>query len=185
MTREAALAIPLYQETRDWSAVRAAVESGNLLQARTVSSGSRLARELTQRLAVFTDDDLELLADAGPTERGYVMWAGTCRRYAFIGEFAEEVLRERYLLLTPTLTHDEFDAFVRGKTLWHPELEDLRESTLKKLRSTLFRMLREAGLLSTGGEILPAVVSERLIDIFEARDPSDLRFFPTSQGGAR
>ncbi|WP_448390535.1 DUF1819 family protein [Microbacterium aurum] len=185
LTREAVVAAPLYQATRDWTVVRKLIGEDNLLQARTVSSGVRLAREVAQRLAVLSDDELELLVDASATERGYLMWAAACRRYLFIGEFAEDVLRERFLLLTPTLTYDEFDGFVHSKALWHPELGELKESTLKKLRAVAFRMLAEAGLLSDKGDILPAVISGRLLDCFDAHEPSDLRFFPTTQGGAR
>lgn len=185
LTREALVALPLYHRTRDWAAVRKLIGKDNLLQARTVSSGFRLAREVAQRLAALSDEELNLLADASATERGYLMWAAACRRYAFIGEFADEVVSERFLLLTPTLTHAEFDAFVRGKALWHPEMEELKESTLKKLRAVVFRMLTEAGLLTDKGEIVPAVLSGRLVDAFEGHEPSDLRFFPTTQGGAR
>lgn len=185
LTREAIVALPLYHRTRDWAVVRELIGRDNLLQARTVSSGFRLAREVAQRLAVLTDEELDLLADASATERGYLMWAAACRRYAFIGEFADEVVSERFLLLTPTLTHDEFNAFVRSKALWHPELEELKESTLKKLRAVVIRMLAEAGLLTAKGEIVPAVLSGRLVDAFEEHEPSDLRFFPTTQGGAR
>lgn len=185
LTREAIVAVPLYQQTRDWAAVRQLIGQDNLFQARTMSSGFRLAREVAQRLAVLTDQELDLLVDASATERGHLMWAAACRRYAFIGEFAEEVVRERFLLLTPTLTYEEFDAFVRGKALWHPELEELKESTLRKLRAVVFRMLVEAGLLTDRGEIVPAVLSGRTVDAFEAREPSDVRFFPSNQGGAR
>jgi hypothetical protein len=43
----------------------------------------------------------------------------------------------------------------------------------------VFKMLREAGLLSKAGEIMPAVLSERVAAVLSARSPSDLRFFPT------
>ena len=72
-----------------------------------------------QRLAVLTDDEIELLIDATATERAHLLWAAACRRYDLIGEFAEEVVRERFLLLTPTLSYEDFDSFVRGKALWH------------------------------------------------------------------
>ena len=59
LMREAVIAAPLYLRERDWSKVRAVVEEGNLLQARTVASGRRIAREAVQRLAVLTDDEIE------------------------------------------------------------------------------------------------------------------------------
>ena len=57
------------------------------------------------------------------------------------------------------LSYEDFDSFVRGKALWHSELAELKESTLRKLRSNVFRMLNEAGLLSDGGHLLQAVLS--------------------------
>lgn len=184
LARESNIAAPLYQQSRDWVAVRQLIAKDNLLQARTVSSGLRLAREVVQRLEALSDNELDLLAHGSATERSYLMWTAACRRYAFIGEFADEVVREHFMLLTPTLTYDEFDRFARSKALWHPELDHLKESTLKKLRAVVFRMLLEAGLLTDNGEIVPALLSARLVDAFDMREPSDIRFFPTSQGSA-
>lgn len=177
LTREAGIAAPLYLKTHNWQDVRNRMTEGNLLQARTASSAVRLARETVQRLAVLTTSELELLVDASSGERNLLLWVAACRRYAFIGEFAEEVVRERYLLLTPVLGYAEFDRFVSGKGIWHPELAKLKDSTFKKLRATLFRMLTEADLLA-GGQIQQAVLSERVRDTLNAREPSDVRFLP-------
>lgn len=143
LMREAVIAAPLYLRARDRAKVRALIEEDNLLQARTVASGRRFARETAQRLAVLTDAELELLTEAVVTERGHLLWAAACRRYDLIGEFAEEVLRERFLLLASSLDYDDFDSFIRTKALWHEELADLKDSTLRRLRSNVFLMLVE------------------------------------------
>lgn len=173
LVREALVAGRLYLSEHDWAKVRDLIEADNLLQSRTRSSGLRLAREVTQRLSVLSEAEIELLIDATPTERGYLMWAATCRRYDLIGEFAEEVLRERYLVLATTLDYDDFDTFIRGKALWHEEVVSLKDSTLRKLRSTIFRMLVDAGLL-TDGRIVQAVLPARLAQTLA----DDIRFFP-------
>ncbi|MFS4491132.1 DUF1819 family protein [Dietzia kunjamensis] len=174
LVREALVAAPLYLREHDWVKVRTLIEEDNLLQSRTRSSGYRLAREAAQRLSFLSDAEIELLIDATHTERGYLMWAATCRRYDLIGEFAEEVLRERFLVLGTILDYDDFDSFIWGKALWHEEVAHLKDSTLRKLRSNVFRMLVEAGLLSDDGRIIQAVLSARLADTLE----SDIRFFP-------
>jgi hypothetical protein len=110
------------------------------------------------------------------------MWAAACRRYAFIGDFAEEVLRERYLVLASTIDYADFDSFVHGKSIWHDELAELKESTLQKLRSTVFKMLVEASLLDEHRSIVPVVLSTRIAEKLDDRSPSDIRFFPV--GGA-
>lgn len=183
--REAVIVAPLYVHERDWSMVRAIIERDNLLQARTSASSQRFAREIVQRLAVLTDTEIELLVDATATERGHLLWAAACRRYELIGEFAEEVVRERFLLLASALTYEDFDSFLRGKALWHPELAELKDSTLHRLRSNVFRMLNEAGLLSGGGQLLPVVLSQQVTSALSDRHPSDLRFFPTNNDATR
>lgn len=180
LAREAVVVAPIYLASKDWNQVRQLIQQDNLLQARTRTSSGRLAREVVQRLSVLTEDELLLLIEATASERAHLLWVAACRRYTLIGEFADELLRERYLLLTPTVSHAEFDGFVRQKALWHSELAELKEATYKKLRATLFRMLTEAELLSGAGEIVPAALSSRVIDKLEARIPSDVRFFPTS-----
>ena len=180
LRREAAVLTPLYLEERDWPQVRELAITRNLLQARTSSSSIRLVRETIQRLSVLTDPELILLVDAAPSEQQTLMWAAACRRYRLIADFAEEVVRERFLLMTPSLTTDDFDRFLVGKTLWHPELDELKPSTRAKLRQSVFRMLQDAGLLTASGSIIPAVMSERVIDTLNLRTPSDIRFFPTT-----
>lgn len=180
LAREGEIVAAIYLDSRNWQATSAHVIDNNLLQARTTSSLLRLARETVQRLAALGDDEIELLVSGSPTERHYLMWTAACRRYTLIGDFAEEVLRERFLLMTPTLDADDFDRFITGKSLWHPELDGLKPSTREKLRQTLFQILREAGLYTDAGDIIPAVISERVAEALDRRTPSDIRFFPTT-----
>jgi len=184
LAREAATLAPVYLVRREWEQVRDHAVAGNLLQARTHSTGVRLVRETVKRLSALTDTELELFVEATGSERAHLMWAADCCRYELIGEFAEEVLRERYLLLATTLAYEEFDSFVRAKAIWHEELAAIKPSTLQKLRSNVFKMLGEAELVSEAGNIMPAVLSERVVAALSAHTPSDLRFFPTPQSPA-
>ncbi len=177
--READVIVGEYLRSRDWVTVRRAVIEKNLLQARTTSSSVRVTRETIQRLSVFDESELELVAESSLTERRHLMWVAACRRYELIGDFAEEVVRERFLLMTPTVGTGDFERFMTGKILWHPELDELKSSTRAKLRQCLFRMLHEAGFRSEEGVIVPAVLSERVHEALAARGPSDIRFFPT------
>lgn len=180
LVREADVIVSEYLRTRDWAAVRRVVIDQNLLQARTHSSSVRVTRETIQRLGALNDAELEILTDASLTERCHLMWAAACRRYDLIGAFAEEVIRERYLLMTPNVGAEDFERFMASKSLWHPELDELKPSTREKLRQTVFRMLHESGLRTEVGAIIPAVISERVHGALAALEPSDIRFFPTT-----
>ena len=177
----APIAARLYMDYRDWSAVRSEIDANNLLQARTVSSGKRNSHELVHRLQMLTDSEIEILIDATGDERAHLMWVATCRRYSLIAEFAEEVLRERFLLMAQDLQLEDFDAFLRGKALWHPELANLAKSTLQKLRSTLYLMMREADFITSNGTIVPVIISARVRDELVKQTPSDIRLFATRE----
>lgn len=175
------VAAQLYLELRDWSAVRAGLNRRNLLQARTESSAKRRGREVVQRLQHLSVKELEILKDATAEERAQLMWVAVCRRYQLIAEFAEEVLRERFLLMAPDVTPEHFEAFVRGKKLWHAELAGLADSTLRKLRTNLFLMMREGDFVNDQGVIIPTVLSSRIRDELAKRKPADIRFFATRE----
>lgn len=185
LAREAAVLAPVYVKQRDWEKVRDHAVEANLLQTRTHRTGVRLVRETVKRLSTLADDEVELLTEVTTSERGYLMWAAACRCYELIGEFAEEILRERFLLLTLRLEYHDFDSFIRTKALWHEELAEIKGSTLQKLRSNVFKMLQEAEMLSEAGYITPAVLSERVVVALSAHTPNDLRFFPTQQTSER
>ena len=67
------------------------------------------------------------------------MWTAACRRNEIIGDFAEGVVRERYVLLNPPLLPEHFESFVRATSMWHDELTTLASSTRQRLRSACSR----------------------------------------------
>lgn len=181
LEREASILATVYTEHRDWAKVRDVAVNGNLLQARTHSTGVRRVRETIKRLSSLSSREVEIFTELTASERSYVMWAAACRHYGLIGDFAEEVLRERFLTLAGTVSYDDYDFFYRAKAVWHDELSAVTDHSYKKLRQVLFRMMLEAGLLSTAGTIESALLSARVADLLDAHTPSDIRFFPTRQ----
>ncbi|MFV8308618.1 hypothetical protein BKG71_10395 [Mycobacteroides chelonae] len=179
LTQEALIAAPIYLRERDWATTRARIKDENLLQTRVARSNTRMLGELIPRLQVFTDAELQIVADGTSTERGHLMWTSACRRYSLIGEFAEEVLRERFLTLAGSVTYEEFDSFYRGKALWHDELDGVTDLSYQKARQVVFKMMVDAGLLTKQGLIEPTSLSTRVADCLRHRTPSDIRYFPT------
>jgi len=179
LASEAAVVAPVYLREHSWASTRVLVKQSNLLQSRVARSTTRVLGELIPRLQVLSDAELEIVAEGTSTERGHLMWAATCRRYKLIGEFAEELMRERFLTLAGTLTYDDYDSFYRAKAMWHDELGEVTDLSYKKLRQVLFKMLVEAGLLTKQGLIEPALLSSRVAECLSLCTPSDIRFFPT------
>ena len=179
LTQEALIAVPIYLRERDWATTRARIKDENLLQARVERSNTRMLGALIPRLQVLTDAELQIIADGTSTERGHLMWAAACRRYDLISEFAEEVLRERFLTLAGKVTYEEFDSFYRSKAIWHDELDAITDTSYRKVRQVVFKMMVDASLLTRQGLIEPTSLSARVASCLSHRTPSDVRFFPT------
>jgi len=181
LAREAVVLAPVYLAHRDWGKVRDLAVKENLLQARTHRTGVILVRETIKRLSALSDREVAMIHEVTASEREHLMWAAACRHFTLIGEFAEEVLRERYLILAGTVSYEDFDSFYRAKAIWHDELGGITEMTYEKLRQVLFRMMGEAGLVTKQGVIEPALLSGRVAECLTERTPSDIRFFPTRE----
>ena len=168
----------LYLDIEDWNTVRQKVMAENLLQARTLNTSRRVCREIISRLKTLDAGELDLLVASNPREQGYLLWLAVCRRYRFIADFAVEVMRERFITLKTDLTHADFDAFFNRKSEWYAELDQLRSTTRNKLRQVLFKMLREADLLTANNMIKAALLSSGLVEVITHGNRRDVFFFP-------
>ncbi|MGT2469627.1 BrxA family protein [Paraburkholderia terrae] len=179
-TKEAPVIAECYLALRDWKQTRDRVRSENLLQVRTAAASLRISKELVARLELLEPSELESLLSTNQRDRGYLLWTATCRRYAFIRAFAIEILRESYLSRRHQITFSDYDSFYNAKALWHSELDEIALSTQQKLRQNLFRMLREADLVSDQQIIQPALVSPVTAQLLARRGLDELLVFPAS-----
>jgi hypothetical protein len=177
-SRESVTLSMIFLEIGDWDAVRDKVLTENLLQTRTLTSAQRVCREVISRLKTLNPSELDLLVSGTSQEQGYLLWIAVCRCYKFIADFAVEILRERYLGLKIDLHHEDFDSFFNKKSEWHIELDNIRLVTRNKLRQVLFRILREAELLTVNNTINAAMLSPRLLEAIPRGSRQDVLFFP-------
>jgi len=143
------------------------------------ASNRRTLREISNRLLTLTDAErVFLIEQADRADRQALLWLATCRAYRFIREFAVEVIRERYLSYQYDLPLESFDILLEAKAEWDDGLASLTSSTRLKLRQVLFRIMREAGVISRTGQIQAALLSSQLKTMIEDRAPGDLAVFP-------
>ena len=158
--------------------IRRAMEEGTTALPKAASN-RRTLREISNRLLTLTDAERGFLIEqADRADRQALLWLATCRAYRFIREFAAEVIRERYLSYQYDLPLESFDILLEAKAEWDENLASLTSSTRLKLRQVLFRILREAGIISQGGQIQAALLSSQLRSMIEERAPEELTVFP-------
>lgn len=168
----------LFRNKYDWNAMAAEVEGRNLLQSRTRSTSKRKLREISQRLKYLTLPQLALLVDGTRHEQKLILWLACCEKYPLLAELARDVVRAKFLQLDYSIDAGDIARFVELQTLWHDELAGLTASTITKLQTVMFRMLREAELISDDGIISAPIVSGRFIQVVKADSPGGLLYFP-------
>jgi hypothetical protein len=160
--QEAVIAADLYVKNQDWTIAREEILKNNLFQSRTSSALKRVCREVLSRLKLLSLDQLKVIQDGSRQEQLQILWVAVCKRYSFIRDFAVEVIREKFLLMDYALSEEDYTIFFDTKAEWHEELEQLKDSTKKKLKQVLFRILKEAEITSEANVILPSILTKRV-----------------------
>ncbi|MCZ4262602.1 DUF1819 family protein [Limimaricola sp. G21655-S1] len=144
-------------------------------------SNRRATREISNRLMMLSAEERAfLLETTDRSDQQALLWLAACRAYRFVREFSLEVVRERYLSYQLDLPRESFDLLFEAKAEWDNDLAAIKESTRSKLRQVMFKMMREAGLLSNANRIQAAILSTRLKAMIADQNPSELLLFPGS-----
>ncbi len=164
--------------TSNWDLVKKNNREDNLLQSRTLSRNKRVFQELSKRLKLLSIDQLALLVEGSIQEQKYLLWFTVCKRYQIIYEFAIEVLYEKFLGMDYQLSDLDYDSFFNRKADWHSEINELTSTTKNKLKQVLFKMMQESGIISEDKVIIPAILSQKLIDSIKLDSQFNLKIFP-------
>lgn len=171
----------LFVSSRDWAVVQRHVLDENCLQLKAMSSRRRIFREIRMRLEKLSAAEMAMLTSGTSSDVDAMLWLSICRLYGFIGDFAKEVLREKTLSLQRKIEFVDFNLFVEKKSVTHPELLALTDSTIKRLRQMLFSFMRNCGLIDREGHIQPMLFSSAFMKTMKA----ELMYFPVATGGLR
>jgi hypothetical protein len=169
----------LHDSSETWNeTMRRALEKG-VTSLPKAASRRRTLREIVNRISTLNDEELDyLVKEADRQDQQALLWLATCRAYRFVREFATEVIRERYLSYQLHLPRESFDVLFAAKAEWDDGLAGISPGTRSKLRQVLFRMMREANVISGDNRILSAYVSPRLKAIVGEKTPEDMVLFP-------
>jgi len=177
--RESLIVTNAYLSSNDWDQARTLVIQENLLQSRMISSAKRMLREITARLQLLSERELHLFRTSTDQDQRHLLWLAICRRHAFIADFYTQVVHDRYLSLKETVGNDEFNIFWNQKEREHPELERISVLTREKLRTVVFKMMREVGLITKDNHINTVLLSPLVQNSILMNAPQELSWFTT------
>jgi hypothetical protein len=97
----------------------------------------------------------------------------------FIKDFTVDVLREKALVFNYQIHDSDFKSFIDSKVQLHPELEQFSETTIKKSKQVMFRILEQSGIINNAVErvIQPQILQPEVVKAIDDDDPLWLKIF--------
>lgn len=127
---------------------RRQVVEQNILQARSPATAIRLGRLIKSRLQAFDSDLWRMIRDGDKALAIQALLAAAIQHSALLRDFIDLCLRDEYRLLHTELSKSLWPSFLEGCAARDPAVSSWSESTKRRLRSSVFDVLAQAGFLS-------------------------------------
>jgi Putative inner membrane protein (DUF1819) len=124
-----------------------AIVTKNVLQARNPATASRLTRLIRGRLETMGPDLWKLVRDGKGSVATHAVFAAAVKHSPLLGDFLQIVISEQYRMFGPALSKRLFDDYLEGCRERDPEMPQWYETTRRRLRSSVFQMLAQAGYI--------------------------------------
>ena len=151
-----------------------AIVDDNILQTRNPETATRLARLIRARLVPIGPELWRLVRDGKGPVATHAVFAAAVKHSALLGDFLGMVVAEQYRIFAKALTNRLFDEYLDGCKVRDPDMPDWNESTKRRLRSSVFQMLAQAGYLENTRtlNLQPVHVSEQVLRVLRDRGES-------------
>tara|TARA_E500000305_G_scaffold93175_1_gene81541 strand:+ start:174 stop:746 length:573 start_codon:yes stop_codon:yes gene_type:complete len=126
---------------------KAALGTDNLLQVRSPATARRLSTLIRSRLETMSEELWKLVRDGTLVVSTHACLAATVKQSALLSDFLELVVREQYQIFAVHLTKTQWEDYVVACQDRDPELPDWSETTIRRLRSSVFQILAQAGYI--------------------------------------
>lgn len=159
---EAVALAEAWASSRDWKTVRRETPDNFFVASGGASSASRLRNEAIRRLRTLDEGELIHLAGCPITDARGLCWVAACREYRLLSDFARQVLLDRHGPYAEPVRGADFEMVLDGLDASDMKVISVQKSTRTRLRSVLFRMLREAELIDKDGRVLTLPITDEL-----------------------
>lgn len=131
----------------DDDAWKDAIVKRNVLQARSPATATRLTKLVKGRLMTMGPDLWRLIRDGKGSVATHAVLAAAVKHSTLLGDFLDLVVREQYRLFAEKLMNKLWDDYLDGCQERDPDMPQWNESTRKRLRSSVFQSLAQAGYI--------------------------------------
>ena len=126
----------------DW---RTELVEKNVLQIQSPETAVRLGQLLRARLELMQPALWAMVRDGSVPLATHACLAAAVKHSPLLGDFLDIAVREQYRLFRPALSNPIWEHFIEDCRNRDPGMADWTESTIARLRSTVFAILAQAG----------------------------------------
>lgn len=123
--------------------------SENVLQTRNPATAIRLSRLIKARLALMDAELWKMIYEGSAVVPVHAVLAAAIKHSHLLGDFLDLVVREQYHLFNPVLSNRLWDDYLSDCRGRDPEMPEWNESTRRRLRSSVFQALAQAGFIES------------------------------------
>ena len=128
----------------DW---RTELVEKNVLQIQSLETATRWGQLLRARLELMQPALWEMVRDGSVPLATHACLAAAVKHSLLLGDFLDVAVREQYRLFRPALYKHIWEHFIEDCRNRDPGMPDWTESTVARLRSTVFSILAQAGYI--------------------------------------
>lgn len=126
-----------------------AIVKQNVLQARSPATAKRLTKLVKGRLTTMGPDLWRIIRDGKGSVATHAVLAAAVKHSPLLGDFLDLVVREQYRLFAKTLANKLWGEYLSGCQERDPDMPQWNESTRRRLRSSVFQSLAQAGYIES------------------------------------
>jgi len=149
-----------------------AVLKQNLLQTRNPATAVRISRLIRKRLELMNAGLWRLIRDGSVVVATHAVLAAAVKHSALLGDFLDLIIRDQYRVFTKALNNHLWDEYLDDCRGRDPKMPLWNESTRRRLRSSVFQVLAQAGYINnTRQKLLQTVhIASQVLRYLEKHD---------------
>jgi hypothetical protein len=126
-----------------------AIEKRNVLKCHTLATATRLTKLIRGRLETMGEDLWRLVRDGKGSVATHAVLAAAIKHCQLLGDFLDLVVAEQYRQFGKALSNKLWDDYLEGCRGRDPDMPLWSETTRKRLRSSVFQILAQAGYIES------------------------------------
>lgn len=126
---------------------RQAITKDNVLKARNPATSVRLARLIRQRLETASPELWQMVHDGTVVVATQAVLAAAIKHSFLLGDFLDLTVRDQYRYFRTALTKKLWFDFLEDCRGRDPHMPQWQESTLRRMGSSVFQILAQAGYI--------------------------------------